>query len=147
MEILLRKPVEKLGEAGDIVIVASGYARNYLFPRKLATPVTAENLHRLDAEKRRVQREAERHHQALLGLAARLEGTSCTITAQAAESGTLFGSVAAAQIVQALAQEGFEVDERAIQLDEPIKETGVYAVNIVLAPDVAATTRVWVVAD
>jgi large subunit ribosomal protein L9 len=147
MEILLRKPLEHLGEAGDVVDVAPGYARNYLFPRKLATPVTPDNLARLEAEKRRALRDAERHHQELVGLADRVEGTSCTIAAQAAESGTLFGSVTATQVAEALAKEGFEVDERAVQLDEPIKETGVYAVTIQLAPDVEATTRVWVVAD
>lgn len=147
MEILLRKPLEHLGEAGDVVDVAPGYARNYLFPRKFATPVTADNLARLEAEKRRAQREAERHHRELTELAERIEGTSCTIAAQAAESGTLFGSVTATHVADALAKEGFEVDEEAIQLPEPIKETGVYAVAIQLAPDVEATTRVWVVAD
>ncbi|NQT52052.1 50S ribosomal protein L9 [bacterium] len=147
MEILLRKPVEHLGEAGDIVQVAAGYARNYLLPRKLATPVTSDNLNRLEADKRRVVREAERHHQTLVELAERLEGTSCTIAAQASDSGTLFGSVAAPQIAEALRQEGYDIPDRAVQLEAPIKETGVYAVTIVLAPEAEAVTRIWVVAD
>lgn len=147
MEILLRKNIETLGEAGDIVQVADGYARNYLFPRKLASPVTSENLRTLEAEKRRAQREAERRHQALVAFGKQLENVSCTVVAQATDSGHLFGSVSAAQIAQALGVEGHEVDEKAIYLDQPIKETGVYAVEIHLAADVIATTRVWVVAD
>ena len=147
MEILLRKDVQKLGKAGEIVTVADGYARNYLFPRRIASAVTTENLMRLDVEKRRAQRDAEKHHQALVELGKRLESVSCTLTAQAAESGTLFGSVAASHIAEALRQEGFDVPPEAVQLEHPIKETGVYAIEIRLTPDIVATTRVWVVAD
>jgi large subunit ribosomal protein L9 len=147
MEVLLRKAIDKLGEAGDIVQVAKGYARNYLFPHKLATPVTDDNLRSLEAEKRKAQREAERHHEALVAFARKLDSASCTVTAQATDSGHLFGSVSAAQIVEALAAEGFTVDEKTVHLEQPIKETGVYAVEIHLAPDVIATARVWVVAD
>lgn len=147
MEILLRKSIENLGEPGDIVQVADGYARNYLLPQKLATPVTEENLRALDSEKRRAVREAERHHQALIDVGKKLDTASCTVTAQATDAGHLFGSVAAPHIVEALAAEGFEVDEKTIHLEEPIKETGVYAVEIHLTPDVVATARVWVVAE
>jgi large subunit ribosomal protein L9 len=147
MEILLRKDVEKLGRAGDILTVADGYARNYLFPHRIATPVTEENLRRLDADRRRAEREAEKQHKALVELGKRLETVSCTIAAQATDSGTLFGSVAASHIAATLREEGFEIDEHTIRLEHPIKETGVYAIEIQLAPDILATTRVWVVAD
>jgi len=147
MQILLRKDHETLGKAGEVVNVSTGFARNYLFPRKIATPVTADNLQRLEAEKRRAQREAEKQHQAIVEAGKRLESVSCTIAAQATETGTLFGSVGAAQIVAALRQEGFEVPEDAVRLEHPIKETGVYAIEIQLAPDVVAATRIWVVAD
>ena len=146
MEILLRRDVEHLGKAGERVEVASGYARNYLFPRKLATPITAENLRRLDDETRQAEREAAKEHGRLVALAARLESTSCTIAVQATDTGTLFGSVAPAQIGEALRAETFKVDDKAIQLDDPIKETGIYAIKVQLAPDVVATTRIWVVA-
>ena len=147
MEVLLRRRIETLGEAGEIVQVAKGYARNYLFPHKLATPVTDENLRGLEAEKRRAKREAARRLQALVGFAKKLDISSCTVVAQATDSGHLFGSVTGAQIASALAAEGFEIDEKTIHLEDPIKETGVYAVEIHLAPDVIATARVWVVAD
>ncbi len=147
MQILLRKDHESLGKAGEVVTVSTGFARNYLFPRKIATPVTADNLQRLEAEKRRAQREAEKQHQAIVETGRRLESLSCTIAAQATDTGTLFGSVGPAQIVAALRQEGFEVPEDAVRLEHPIKETGVYAIEIQLAPDVVATTRIWVVAD
>jgi len=147
MQILLRKDHETLGKAGDIVAVADGYARNYLFPRKFATPVTQDNLRQLEAEKRRAEREAEKRRQALVELGKRLESVSVTIPAQATEGGNLFGSVAAAQIAAALKQEGFDVPDEAVRLEHPLKETGVYAVEVQLAPDVVATTRIWVVAE
>ena len=147
MEILLRKDVEKLGKAGETVNVAAGYARNYLFPRKIATAVTEENLRYLDTEKRRAEREAEKRHQALVEHAKRLDSVSCTIPAQATEGGTLFGSVTAAMVAEALRREGFEIPEEAVRLEHPIKETGVYAIEVQLAPDIISTTRVWVVAD
>jgi len=147
MEILLRKTVESLGQAGDIVKVADGYARNYLFPHKLATPVTDDNLRAIDAEKRRAQREAARKHVQLVEYGKKLDSVSCTVTAQATDTGHLFGSVTTAQIAEALAAEGHAIDEKMVQLEHPIKETGVYAIAIHLAPDVIATARVWVVAD
>ncbi len=147
MEVLLHKDVEKLGKAGDIVDVAPGYARNYLFPRRIATVVTKENLMRLEFEKRRAEREAQRRREALMKLAQELQSVSLTIPAQASESGTLFGSVGEAQIAAALREEGYEVEQGAIKLDQHIKETGVYAVDVELAPDITATIRVWVVAD
>ena len=147
MEILLRKDVEKLGKAGEIVNVADGYARNYLFPHRVATPVTRENLMRLEIEKHRAEREARKRRQALIQLGKRLETVSCTIAAQATDSGTLFGSVAAPQIAAALRQDGFDISEEAVRLQHPIKETGVYAIEVHLAPEIVAVTRVWVVAD
>ncbi|HRR83195.1 MAG TPA: 50S ribosomal protein L9, partial [Planctomycetota bacterium] len=81
MQILLRKDHESLGKAGEVVNVSTGFARNYLFPRKIATPVTADNLQRLEAEKRRAQREAEKRHQAIVEAGKRLEAISCTIAA------------------------------------------------------------------
>jgi large subunit ribosomal protein L9 len=147
MEILLRQDVEKLGKAGEIVNVADGFARNYLLPRKLAAPVTQENLMRIELDKRRAEREAARRHQALVDLGKRLETVSSTIAAQATETGTLFGSVGASQIAEALKKEGFDIPEDAVRLEHPIKETGVYAIEIQLAPDVVSATRIWVVAD
>lgn len=147
MQILLRKDHEPLGKAGSILTVADGYARNYLFPRKIATAVTEENLKALEAEKRRAAREAEKRRQALLDAAKQIEAASCTISAQVTEAGTLFGSVGAPQVAAALRQEGLEVPDDAVRLEHPIKETGVYAIEVQLAPDVVATTRVWVVAD
>lgn len=147
MEVLLHKDVEKLGKAGEIVEVARGYARNYLFPHRIASAVTQENLMLLEFEKRRARREAQRQRQALLDLAQKLQSVSCTIAAQASESGTLFGSVAEPQIAAALREEGYQVGDDAIGLEKHIKETGVYAVEVELAPEITATIRVWVVAD
>jgi large subunit ribosomal protein L9 len=147
MEVLLRKDVEKLGKTGETVKVADGFARNYLLPRRLATPVTADNLQRLGADKRRAGREAVKQLASLREVAKQIEATSVTITAQANEAGHLFGSVAAAQIVEALEADHITIDEKTVRIEHPIKETGVYAIEIHLAPDAIATTRVWVVAE
>jgi len=147
MEVLLRKDVEKLGKIGETVKVADGYARNYLFPRKLATPVTSDNLQRLDADKRKTDREAVQQLESLREVARQIDAVSITLTAQANEAGHLFGSVSAAQIAEALKAEKITIDEKTVRLEHPIKETGVYAVEIHLAPDAIATTRVWVVAE
>jgi len=125
MEVLLLKDVPKLGNAGDEVRVADGFARNYLLPRKLAMPLT-EGAHNQavqirDARQRQVEREQVETQEA----ANRLDGLTVSVTAKAGEQGKLYGSITATDIAEAvLAQHGVEVDKRRIALDEPIRELG-----------------------
>lgn len=144
MEIILCQDVPKLGTRGQLVNVSDGYARNYLFPRKLAWPATPENKRRLVQQKQVwLKREAAEKGDAE-GLARMLDGLTLTITAKAGEADQLFGSVTAIDIAAALEKKGYEIDKRKIELEEPIKMVGEYDVPVRLHRDVHAKVKVIV---
>ncbi|MFQ5691080.1 MAG: 50S ribosomal protein L9 [Gemmatimonadota bacterium] len=146
VEIILRTAVENLGEAGDVVDVKPGYARNYLIPRGFALPASAGNRKRLAQELQRGRRSRERQKEQAEQLAQELQGRTLTFEVLIGGEGRLFGSVTSADIAEALAGEGVEVDRHSIQLSQPIKELGVYDVPIRLHPEVKPEIRVSVVA-
>lgn len=145
MEVLLKTDVERLGRRGEVVEVASGYARNYLLPKGLAVKVDRANARLLEVERRRLAREQAREAARRQALAERVSAISLTITASATEVGHLYGSVGAEEIAAALAQEGVSVEPAEVRLEEPIKELGVYEVLVGVAEEVEARVRVWVV--
>jgi len=147
MKVLLRNTIEKLGERGEIVNVADGYARNYLLPRRLAVPATPENFKQLEIEKQRLEKLAVQERAELDTLRERMASSSCTIVAAASPEGHLYGSVGARDISEALTRDGIGVAEHAVRIEEPIKEIGVYVVDLHLGHDLVAQTRVWVVAE
>jgi large subunit ribosomal protein L9 len=144
MEIILLEDVEGLGDRGHRLKVADGYARNYLIPRGLAVNVrgAGEALFR-EAIRTRERRE-EKQRKAAEALLERMRGVEVRIRAQAGEEGKLFGSVTASEIAIALAEKGYDLDRKSIQLEEPIKQTGSYEVGVRLAPKVMGQIRVWV---
>lgn len=144
-EIILMQDVEGLGKEGDTVRVAPGYARNYLFPQKMAATATPKHMKMLEMVRKRREAAARRDVDKIRDLAGRLGKASCTITVQAGEDGKLFGSVTTQQIAESLAGAGFEIDRRKIALPEHIKDLGVYTVEIKLHPEVTASVKVWVV--
>ncbi len=148
MEVLLRQDIEKLGRMGEVVDVANGYARNYLLPKKIAVPVTAENLRKLEVV-RKERRQREREELARVGRQAEmLDGFLCYIPMRATEKGHLFGSVGAQQIADELAESGFEgIRASNVNLDRPIEEVGDYEVEVMLHPDVRANILVRVAAE
>lgn len=146
-EIILQQDVENLGTAGEVVDVAPGYARNYLLPQGFALPATEGNLRRIREERRREERAAERVREKAESLASQLSGRSITFHERAGEGGALFGSVSVADVVDALADDGIELDADQVLLDEPIKELGVYSVAVDLHEDVRPELKVWVVAE
>ncbi len=147
MEVVLRKNVPDLGAVGDVVKVENGFARNYLLPRGLAYRVNAHNLRRLEVEKKKQVLEAQAEKDRALSLAAELKGRSFTIQAKATEEGHLYGSVDEDAVASVLAGEGVALPEKAVALEEPIKEVGIYEVGLRLHPEVEATTKVWVVTE
>jgi len=147
MQILLRKNVERLGRIGDVVDVKKGYARNCLLPQGLAVPITPGNLRRVEILKQRVEQEQRQREVELTSLAESLKSVSITIAAKANEEGHLFGSVGAAMIAEALDGEGYKIDEKMVQLPEPLRELGVVEVPIRLAPEMTSFCKVWVVAE
>ena len=144
MQVLLKADVEKLGQRGEIVDVAPGYARNYLIPQRLAAVATADAKRQFEAQQRAEARRRESERERLAALAVTLEATSCTVLAHANPEGHLFGSVTAQMIAQAFAEDGIELRQDMILLDEPLKESGVFPVRVKLTSDLVATTRVWV---
>jgi large subunit ribosomal protein L9 len=146
-EVILMTDVADLGSEGDVVTVSDGYARNYLFPKKIGAPVTEATRRRL--AKIRVQREDARKMQltAARELAARLEKVSCTIPVKAAENEKLYGSVTVAEIAEALKKQGIEIDKHCLDLEAPIKSLGIFDVKVKLHPEVESSIKVWIVEE
>jgi large subunit ribosomal protein L9 len=148
MKIVLRDDVANLGQKGDVVDVADGYARNFLVPRGLA--IKAENGVVKQAEAMRRNRSARelRDRAAAEALAARFTGRTLSVPARAGEGGKLFGSITSGDIVAALQEQfGVELDRRRLGLEEPLKELGVVELPVRLHTDVVATLTIDVVAQ
>ena len=148
MKVILQKPVEKLGDPGDVVDVAAGYARNYLIPRSLAIRAhrgaerQAETLRRSHLS-RQSQQKVE-----FEAIAAKLIATQVLISARAGEEGRLFGSVTAADIAEAIAaQAELTVDRKDVHLDEPIRSLGTHEVRVHLFAEVDPVLTLEVVAE
>ncbi|HEX2079613.1 MAG TPA: 50S ribosomal protein L9 [Longimicrobium sp.] len=147
MQIILRERLENLGDAGDVVDVKPGYARNYLIPKGLAYEATQANVRRLEAERAaQGRRDAETLNEARQRATA-IEGVSLTFHARAGQEGKLFGSITSADIAEKLAEQGIQIDRRQIELEEPIKALGVSSVPVRLHPQVRPEIKVWVIAE
>ncbi len=149
MRLILREEVAHLGQAGDLINVKPGYARNFLIPQGLAYRATEANVRRIEEERRIAEEKARRAYLEANRRASRLEGITFTFTAKASAEGTLFGSVNAKDIFdRALESDiGFELDRRSVLLDEPIKAVGEYVVPIRLHAGVETDVRVIVEAE
>ena len=145
MEVILRQAVENLGHPGDVVTVSNGYARNYLLPRGVAFVATEGNKKRITHEKARLEAAEAERREGAQQLADRMAEVSITFAARVGEEGKLFGSVTAGDIAQQLEAQGFHVERRQIDLQEPIKALGVYRVPLRLHADVRPEIKVWVI--
>lgn len=146
-EVLLMDQVEGLGIEGDIVKVADGYARNFLFPKRKATVVTEGKKRQI--EKKRLARLAqlEKEKGAAEELAKKIEGAECTIAVKIGENGKLFGSVGIPQILEKLKEQGLQIDRTKMVLASPLHELGVFDVAIKLHSEVTGTLKVWIVEE
>jgi len=147
IEVILRQDVKTLGQAGEMVRVKPGYARNYLLPQGLAFEATEGNKKRIAAEaKARASRDQAEKVEAQQA-ANRLSGVTLSLSGKAGEEGKLFGSITSQDVADALARAGHTVDKRRIELEHPIKTVGEHTVTIRLHPEVHAELRVSVVAE
>ena len=147
MEVILREHVDNLGRRGEIVKVADGYARNYLLPRKLALLATEGNKKQVERERAKFDvKEADEQH-AAQAIADRMANVEVVVARRVGETEALYGSVTTADITEALAAKGFEIDRRKLQLVEPIKRLGEYDVVLKLHRDVTTRVKVKVVAE
>ncbi len=147
MKVVLRKHFENLGEAGTIVDVKEGYALNYLIPRQIAYLATEGNIKALQEEKKQSAAKEQKELAAANKLKAELENVSLNILVKVGEEDKLFGSVTASDIANALAEKGFEIEKRKIELAEPIKSLGIHEVPVKLHPKVSAVVKTWVVKE
>lgn len=147
VKVILRQDMDTLGEAGEVVSVRPGYARNYLLPRGFAYEATAKNVRQLEDERKRAEANARRDFLEARRRASLLENVQITFEARAGEESKLFGSITNADIADRLNDYGldFAVDRRAIELDEPIKSLGMFSVPVKLHADVRPEVKVWVV--
>jgi large subunit ribosomal protein L9 len=145
MKVLLWKSIEKLGNLGQVVEVKPGYARNYLFPQRLATPDTPRQHQALSIARRKQELLERKMAESAQALAAALEKFSVSLEVNTTEDGTLYGSVTPTMIADALREQGARVEPKAIQIDDPIKQVGYYEVLVNLHRDVKPKLKVWVV--
>ena len=144
MEVILREDVPSLGSMGQVVKVKPGYARNYLLPRGYAVESSRRNLAELEHQKRLVADKRERERKSARGIADQLDGLVLEIKANAGEEDRLYGSVTNIDIERLLAERGYGVDRRRIDLEDPIKRLGTYRIRIAIAHDVKATVTLKV---
>jgi large subunit ribosomal protein L9 len=147
MEVILREHVDNLGERGQIVKVADGYARNYLLPRKLALLATDGNKKHVERERKIVEARESQERGLAEALAARLAAVEITIARRVGDTEQLYGSVTSADIADFLKEKGFDVDKRKLILPEPIKAIGEYAVPLKLHRAVSIPLKVQVVKE
>jgi large subunit ribosomal protein L9 len=147
MDVILKEDVLHLGNRGDLVKVADGYARNFLLPRKLAMQATQANKAVIEQMKASAARRFASEKALAEELAAKLEPVELEFTRKSSEAGHLFGSVTSGDIAAALEAKGFEIDRRKIHLDEPLKSVGDFNVAIKLYREVTAHVKVKVLAE
>ncbi len=147
MKVILNADVKGTGKKGEIVNVSDGYARNFLFPRKLATEATSANITAQENKLKAQQHKKQQEEEAARVLAARVKQLEVTVAIRVGEGGKVFGSVNTQQIADALkAQHGLEMDKKKIVIKDTIKELGVHTVQLKLYANIAAELKVNIVA-
>ena len=147
MQVVLMKDYENLGKAMDVITVKAGYGRNFLIPSGIAVPATEGNKKIVAQAKNSAEKREEKKLKEARQLAKKIEQIPCTIAVKVGEDEKIFGSVTAQDIADIIKKEGFDIEKRAVELDEPIKQLGVYSVKINLYRDVYAKVKVWVVKE
>lgn len=145
MKVILRNQVENVGDAGEMVDVKPGFARNFLLPKGLALVANKANQAVYENEKKQSALRLTKEKQVAEEFMQKLEAASVTIAVSVGEEDKLFGSVTSQDIADQLATQGLELDKRKIILDEPIKALGLYTVDFKLHPEVIGKVKVWVV--
>jgi large subunit ribosomal protein L9 len=147
MEVILREHVDNLGRRGDVVKVASGYARNYLLPQQLALPVTEASRRQIEREREKAEAKDAEERKGADALAAQIAALDVSIARRVGENNTMYGSVTTADIAHALESKGVKVEKRKILLHDPIKSVGEHPVSIKIHRDVTAEVKVKVVPE
>jgi large subunit ribosomal protein L9 len=145
IKVILREDVSGIGRTGEVKQVKDGFARNFLLPRNLALMATDHNLKRIEIEQKKIEDKKVLGKKKAQDLAQRLANFSVTIAVEVNEEGKLYGSLTSQDIVKAVASEGIELDKKSVALEVPIKDLGIYDLEVKLYPEVVAKIKVWVV--
>ncbi len=144
MQVILLETIQKVGSLGDLANVKAGYARNFLIPQGKAKPATKANLAEFETLKADLQAKEAAALKEAQTVEAKMNGTVCTITANAGDEGKLFGSINTADIKASLADAGFEVEKRNINMPEAIRHVGEYEVSVTLHTEITVSIKVIV---
>jgi large subunit ribosomal protein L9 len=147
MEVILKEDVNNLGHRGDVVKVAEGYGRNYLLPKKLAMEANAANKAVIEQMKASAVRRSAKEKSEAEALVGQLNNVALVFERKVGEHDHLFGSVTSADIAHQLEANGFSLDRRKVQLEEPLKQLGEFHIPVKLHRDVTAHVAVTVKAD
>ena len=144
IKLILKKNVDRIGNAGQVISVKDGFARNFLLPQGLALLATKDNVNRVEKAKVRLEQDKETQKQQFQKMAEKLKGSSFTISAESHDD-NLYGSVNVTEIAKLLEDENIKIDKDNILLDKPIKQLGIYEVELKLHPEVSTKVKIWVV--
>lgn len=147
MEVILKEDVNNLGHRGEVVKVAEGYGRNFLLPKRLAMEATQANKAVIEQMKHSANRRSAREKSDAESLVSQLDQVALTFERKVGENDHLFGSVTSGEIAQQLEKQGFSIDRRKIQLDEPLRQLGEFHVPVKLHREVTAHVKVTVKAE
>ncbi len=142
MKVILTKTVESIGQIGDVLNVAPGYARNFLLPKGLAMEASGKNVRELEHKKRLIAQKREQERQEMLSIADKLNSVIISMRRKVAEDHKLYGSVSIADISKELEEKGFATDKKDILLEQPIKQLGEFNVSVRVGAQVSANIRV-----
>jgi large subunit ribosomal protein L9 len=147
LKVVFKSDIRGIAKAGDVKNVSSGYARNFLFPRKLAFPASDGAMRQWETERQGTLTKAAKLRDDAQSLAQNIEALALTLSAKSSDEGRLFGSITRQEIKDALAKEGIKVDRRTIELVEPIKQTGPITVPVHLGNGVTAQLKITIVGE
>jgi large subunit ribosomal protein L9 len=147
MKVILKDDIENLGDIGEVVDVANGYARNYLFPRSLAVEANPKNIKQIEHVKRTMAAKIEKVKKEKQSVADKISEIKLSFKAKAGEDGKLFGSITNMDIQKELSVQGVDIDKKKIVINEPIKRTGEYDIQIKLHSDIIANVTAEIVAE
>lgn len=145
MEVILLKDFSSLGDAGDIVNVKPGYARNMLIPQGIALRATNKNLSAIEEKKKLIIIREKRESSHYEDIAKRLSKLELTIEVQVGEEDKMFGSISSKDIYKSISSKGVEINQDSIVLEKPIKALGIYKIDINVTKLIKSTVKVYVI--
>ena len=147
VKLLLKESIKHVGRVGDIVEVSPGYARNYLLPKDLAVEPTPNNVKKIEARRKEIERQEAEKRKEQAQLIEKLKGVEVTLERRANEQGHLFGSVTATDVAKGLQAQNFNVEAADVNLPGKLDRIDKYQVTVKFAEDLAGEIKVWVNPD